>query len=160
MTLLEFEHLVQVNDLNDDSINDLTRNQLWQGLVLRARNPEKFNRSLDCTSEALAENEFLRTIEVGDTSFCERVVLYPQEKIHTATIAEVEQIEAESMTVIEEPEAGYLFVRFSYKRDLLEYDERVDVAEHLKSAYVQVDRDAIALIRMLAETELFDQMIN
>jgi len=34
------------------------------------------------------------------------------------------------------------------------------VAEHLKSAYVQVDRDAIAMIRMLAEAELFDQLIN
>lgn len=160
MALLEFEHLVQVNDPNDDSINDLTRSQLWQGLVLRARNPEKFNRSLDCTSEAVTENEFLRTIEVGDTSFCERVLLYPEDRIHTSTIAEVDQIEAESTTVIEEPEAGFLFVRFCYKRDLLEYDERVDVAEHLKSAYVQVDRDAVALIRMLAETELFDQMIN
>jgi len=158
--LLEFEHIVQVNDLNDDSITDLTRQQLWQGLVLRARSPEKFNRSLACEAEAVTENEFLRTITVGDTQFCERVLLHPEEKIHTSTIAEVAQIEAESVTTIEEPESGFLFVRFSYKRDLEEYDERVDVAEHLKSAYVQVDRDAIAMIRMLAEAELFDQLIN
>lgn len=158
--MLKFEHLVQVNDLNDDSIADITRSQLWQGLVLRARNPEKFNRSLACTSEDLGENEFLRTIDVGETSFCERVLLYPEQKIHTSTVSEVEQIDAESITVIEEPQAGYLFVRFSYRRDLEQQDERVDVAEHLKSAYVQVDRDAIAMIRMLAEAELFDQLIN
>ena len=39
-------------------------------------------------------------------------------------------------------------------------DSQVDVGEHLKSAYVQVDRDAIAMIRMLAESRMFDQAIN
>jgi len=34
------------------------------------------------------------------------------------------------------------------------------VGEHLKAAYVQIDRDAIAMIRMLAESDLFDQTIN
>lgn len=158
--MLEFEHIVQVNDLNDDSITDLSRQQLWQGLVLRARNPEKFNRSLSCETESVDDSEFLRTISVGETRFCERVILYPEDKIHTSTITDIPQIEAESITTIEEPESGFLFVRFRYKRDIDQYDEQVDVAEHLKSAYVQVDRDAIAMIRMLAETSLFDQMIN
>ncbi len=53
-----------------------------------------------------------------------------------------------------------MFVRFIYRRELVDTSEQVDVAEHLKSAYVQVDRDAIALIRMLAESQLFDQPIN
>jgi hypothetical protein len=72
----------------------------------------------------------------------------------------MEQIEAESEARIEEPQAGYLFVRFRYKRELNEDDERVNVEEHLKSAYVQMDRDAIAMIRLLAESELFDQSLN
>ncbi len=158
--MLEFEHIVQVNDLNDNSITNITRQQLWQGLLLRARSPEKFNRSLSCEAEDVNENEFLRTIVVGETRFCERVRLYPEEKIHTSTLAEIAQIEAESVTTIEEPESGSLFVRFAYKRDINDYDDRVDVAEHLKSAYVQVDRDAVAMIRMLAETQLFDQLVN
>lgn len=158
--MLEFEHLVQVNDLNDASIKDLSRSQLWRGLEMRARNPEKFNRSLDCQAKPLGENEFLRTISVGSSTFCERVLLYPEEKICTSTLTDREQIMAESTTSIEEPEDGYLFVRFCYKRDLDESDEQVDVGEHLKSAYVQVDRDAIAMIRMLAESEMLDQSIN
>ena len=158
--MLQFEHLVQVNDLTNTDITALTRNQLWQGLVLRARNPDKFNKSLHCTSEEFDENEFVRTIDTGNSSFCERVVLYPEEKICTRTIAEPKQIHAESTACIEEPEAGYLFVRFSYKRELDGADGQVDVAEHLKSAYVQIDRDAIAMIRLLAQSELFDQSIN
>jgi len=43
---------------------------------------------------------------------------------------------------------------------LKEDDERVNVEEHLKSAYVQMDRDAIAMIRLLAESELFEQPLS
>jgi len=158
--LLEFEHIVQVNEPDNDAITDISRSQLWQGLVLRALNPEKFNRSLDCQSRPVASNEFLRTINVGGTRFCEHVILYPEESIHTSTVPEMEQIEAESEARIEEPQAGYLFVRFRYKRELQEDDERVNVEEHLKSAYVQMDRDAIAMIRLLAESELFEQPLS
>ena len=158
--MLEFEHIVQVNDLNDKSIPILSRNQLWQGLVLRARNPEKFNRSLDCSSKPIAPNEFLRTIKVGDGEFCEHVVLFPEERIHTSTLEDQSQLNAESETSIEEPEAGYLFVRFRYKRDLEEDEANVNVGEHLKSAYVQMDRDAIAMIRMLAQGDFLGQAQN
>jgi hypothetical protein len=34
------------------------------------------------------------------------------------------------------------------------------VGEHLKAAYVRVDRDAIAMIRMLAESRRLGQLIN
>jgi len=158
--LLEFEHLVQVNDLNNVSLTPISREHLWQGLVLRARDPQKFNRSLECTAKPLGENEFLRTIKVGNSQFCEHVVLYPEQKIHTSTTASIDQITAESTTCIEEPESGFLFVRFSYKRELEDSSHEVDVGEHLKSAYVQLDRDAIAMIRMLAESKLFDQAVN
>ncbi|MCH7816102.1 MAG: DUF1857 family protein [Proteobacteria bacterium] len=158
--MLEFEHIVRVNDLADASRTPLTRNQLWQGLVLRARNPDKFNTGLQCKFEERGKNEFLRTIEAGDTSFCERVILYPQEKICTKTIADRQQISAASTALIEEHETGDLFVRFTYKRELDTSDDQVDVGEHLKAAYVQMDRDAIAMIRVLAESELFNQPIN
>ena len=158
--MLEFEHIVQVNALNDANLTPISREALWQGLELRARNPQKFNRSLECIVKPLGHNEFLRTIKVGNSRFCEHVLLYPEQKIHTSTIAEIDQITAQSVTCIEEPESGFLFVRFSYKRELEESNQEVDVGEHLKSAYVQVDRDAIAMIRILAESKLFDQASN
>ena len=158
--MLEFEHLVQVNDPNNANLTPISREELWQGLVLRARNPQKFNRSLECTTKTLGHNEFLRTIKVGNSRFCEHVVLYPVQKIRTSTIAEIDQIIAQSMTCIEEPESGFLFVRFSYERELEESNQEVDIGEHLKSAYVQADRDAIAMIRMLAESKLFEQTSN
>lgn len=157
--MLEFEHIIQVNDPNSGGIPSLTRTQLWEGLVLRARRPDKFNNSLKVTIEEIAESEFERIIDVGEFKFHERVLLNPDESIHTQTMEEYEQIEAQSTTQIEEPEEGFLFVRFNYRREL-EEDDTVNVGEHLKSAYLQTDRDAIAMIRMLAESGLFGQSIN
>ncbi len=158
--MLKFEHIVQVNDLNNDSIVAISREQLWQGLLLRARCPDKFNHGLRCQSEQPVDNQFMRVIEAGDSKFCEKVILTPQQSIHTRTLSEIDQLQAESTTRIEEPQAGFLFVRFSYRRELPESSGQVDVAEHLKSAYVQLDRDAVAMIRMLAESRLFDEAIN
>ena len=84
----------------------LTRSQLWQGLVLRARSPDKFVPGLQCAAEKISGNEFMRTIKAGQSSFRESVILYPDEKICTRTVAGPTQISAESITHIEEPEAG------------------------------------------------------
>jgi len=35
-----FEHIVQINDLTKPEIPILTRFQVWEGLVLRARRPD------------------------------------------------------------------------------------------------------------------------
>lgn len=157
--MLEFEHIIQVNDPTNDDILPLSRSQLWEGLILRARCPDKFNDSLRVQIEDLAEDEFERILDVGEVKFHERVLLYPGEKIHTRTMEEYEQVYASSVTQLEEPEEGFLFVRFSYRREV-EEDGSVDVGEHLKSAYLQTDQDAIAMIRTLAESGLFGQSIN
>lgn len=151
--MLKFEHIIQVNDPDSD-IPLLTRTQLWEGLVLRARRPDKFNNSLKVTIDEFSEEEFERIIDVGGDRFYERVRLYPDHSIHTQTMEEYEQIDAESITELEEPEEGYLFVRFRYRREV-EDAESVNIAEHLKSAYLQTDRDAIALIRTLADSGVF-----
>ena len=158
--MLEFEHIIQVNDLTDSSISPLSRAQLWEGLMLRARRPDKFVPNLTVHTEDLASDEFERTIIAGESRFLEQVVVHPDGRIHTKTVDEIEQISAESITQIEEPEEGYLFVRFIYKRELEIENDGIDVGEHLKSAYLETDRDAIAMIRELAESGLFGESIN
>ena len=87
-------------------------------------------------------------------------MLTPEVKIHTETTGDSQQISAESTAEIEEPELNSLFVRFTYKRELGDNNSEINIGEHLKSAYVQIDQDAIAMIRVLAESNLFDQAIN
>lgn len=158
--MLDFQHIIQVNDLEDKNVLIITRSQLWQGLVLRARHPEKFNVALQCESSNHEENQFVRRISAGEASFQESVVMTPELKIETSTSPEIEQIFAESCALIEEAEPNSLFVRFSYRRDLDARENEVQIAENIKSAYVQLDRDAIAMIRMLAQSESLNTLVN
>ncbi|MBT8145716.1 MAG: DUF1857 family protein [Gammaproteobacteria bacterium] len=125
-------------------------------MLLRARDPGKFNSALTCRLEEEDSNGFIRYIQAGDTEFRERVTLTHQEKIATITSGPDQPIHAESVTLIEEPAAGYLFVRFVYRRDMEDTAEGAMIGEHLKSAYLHTDIDAIALIRMLADDELLN----
>jgi hypothetical protein len=155
--LLEFEHIVQINDPEDSAIKPLSREQLWEGLVMRAREPGRFNSALTCHVDRLTHAGFIRCIQAGDMHFREEVTLTPREKIETVTTGTNQPIHAESVTSIEEPAHGYLFVRFIYRRDLEDSREGQMIGEHLKSAYLHTDIDAIALIRMLAEDKLLNQ---
>lgn len=154
--MLEFEHIVQINDPGNSHIKPLTRRQLWQGLLQRARDPGKFNSALSCRIDKVTDDSFVRYIQAGDTEFREEVTLTHLERIETVTSGEDQPIHAQSITSIEEPDAGCLFVRFIYRRDLEDTHEGVLIGEHLKSAYMQIDIDAISLIRMLAEDDLLD----
>ncbi|MCB1669906.1 MAG: AtaL-like protein [Gammaproteobacteria bacterium] len=152
--MLKFEHIVQINDPDDANIKPLTRAELWEGLLLRARDPGKFNAALSCRLGDENHDGFVRYIQAGETEFRERVTLTFQERIETVISGSDQPLHAESETIIEEPAEGYLFVRFIYRRDLEDSPEGEMVGEHLKSAYFHTDIDAIALIRMLAEDEL------
>jgi len=138
----------------------MSRKQLWDGLLLRAKDPGKFNNALSCRIEEATEDSFVRYIKAGDSEFREQVSLTAQEKIETVTAGDDQSVYAESIASIEEPANGYLFVRFIYRRDLEDSKEGALIGEHLKSAYVQVDIDAIALIRMLADDKLLAMKAN
>ena len=158
--MLEFQHIVQVNDPSDNNAIVITRTQLWQGLLLRARNPEKFNPALQCKSSETGTNQFVRKISAGDTQFIEQVILHPETKVLTNTLPGTDGIFAESSALIEEPEPDALFVRFAYRREIDMGTDNLNVAEYLKAAYVQLDREAIALIRMLAQSENNNATVN
>ncbi len=158
--MLEFEHIVQINDPEDAAIKPMSRSQLWEGLLLRARDPGRFNAGLSCRVVNENDSGFVRYIQAGDTEFREQVTLTHQERIETVVTGSDQPLHAQSVTSIEEPAEGYLFVRFFYQRDLENGAEGHMVGEHLKSAYFQTDIDAIALIRMLVEDELLTQKPN
>jgi hypothetical protein len=150
--VLEFEHLIQINDPKQLHIPLLSREDLWAGLLLRAKYPGEFNPVISSRLEAVTDTSFIRYIAVADAELRDEVTLLPMEEISTR-IAGIDGarplFQAESLTRIEEPEPGYLFVRFSYLQDSANEPGGMDVDEYLKSAYVVNDRDAIAAIRQM-----------
>ena len=154
--MLEFEHIVQINDPEDGNLKPLTRAQVWEGLLLRARDPGRFNSALSCRLVDEYGKGFIRCVQAGNTEFREQVTLTHQESIATVTTGSDQPFHAESVTTIEEPATGYLFVRFFYRREIEDSAEGQLIGEHLKSAYLHMDVDAIALIRMLVEDRLLN----
>lgn len=148
-SLLRFEHLIQINDPADSRVPLISRDALWQGLVYRARYPDHFNPALESVLQPLSDTRFVRVLSAGEMKLRDEVTLVPDLEIHTLIDGRSQAIHAESTTRIEEPEPGFLFVRFSYCRDSISNQGGLDADEFLKSAYLQNDREAITMIRQM-----------
>lgn len=148
--MLEFAHIIQINDPEQPQIPPMTRQQLWDGLVFRSKYPEHFNPTISSTIEEYTDDGFIRRLTFGAGHLHDRVILVDQEEIRTTPVDEQQTLFAQSTTRIEEPVPGYLFVRFSYRRDAPPASDGIDVAEYLKAAYVENDREAVSLLRKFA----------
>ena len=147
--MLEFEHLIQINDPHQPQIPPLSRAQLWAGLLLRARHPGEFNDAIESRLEEVDATHFIRYLQIGAEELRDDVHLLEETEIVTRITHEGSLLHAESRTRIEEPEPGFLFVRFTYRRDSANVEGQLNVDEYLKSAYLLNDRDAIAQIRQM-----------
>lgn len=148
--MLEFQHIIQINDPEALQIPTMSRQQLWDGLVFRSKYPEYFNPALSSTIEHYTDDGFVRTLSFGQGHLRDRVILVDKEQIRTTPTDERQALFAQSITQIEEPVPGCLFVRFLYRRDAPPASDGIDVAEYLKVAYVENDREAVSLLRKFA----------
>lgn len=150
--MLEFEHLIQINDPQQPHIPPVGREELWAALVQRAKYPGQFNPAIQSRLEDVCHSSFVRIILVQGTELRDEVELQAPVEIRTRICAAPgssgqQALQAESITRIEEPEPGYLNVRFIYRRDSANRPGELDVDEYLKSAYIVNDREAISMIR-------------
>jgi hypothetical protein len=160
---MKFEHLIEINDPLNPLIDELSIEQLWRGLVLRAESPKLFVPHLDeCHIEARTEKSFSRRLRYGDLVIKDRVVLEPMHRVRYEVAAQ-QDISASTLTMtIETPEPGMLWVRFEYDDG---HDAATDEAnamydEFRKSAYQASDIDTIGVLRDLAEQGRLNSMLN
>jgi len=156
---MRFEHLVQINDPLMPLLTELTRDQLWRGLVLRAEDPTQFIGGLDrATIEARRELggviELERTLDYGSFQVRDRVRLFPQQRSEIHTEAGVTWPASRMTITIEEPAPDALFLRFVYEAASEVVGEggldEVTVALR-QQAYEGADLDTVVRIRALAE---------
>jgi hypothetical protein len=155
---MRFEHLVQINDRLQPLLTEVSRAQLWRGLVRRAEQPTEFVLGLaGATIEMRRDDgsalQLTRTLDFGSFKVRDRVRLTAE----TASVTEVEAgagYPASRLTVrIEEPSPGDLFLRFVYESAENEDAGAVDaVARALREqAYRSADIDTVWRIRELVE---------
>lgn len=154
---MAFEHIVQINDLTKPELPVLTRFQIWEGLVLRARRPDKFLIGVDDYEILEQEPAYLkRCLQLPGLQVIDEVRFFPEARIEYRTQPTGTVAAATLVMDIEEPEPQSIFVRFRYhsasiekKGDSMPYDQ------FLHQAYVATDIETVQIIRELAGTGVF-----
>lgn len=143
-----------MNDLGNPAVADLTREELWFGLLYRAEDPVVFLPGLDaCAILSRGERELVRELSFGPTLVRDRVTFEPLEWMCFEIEPSIRHAGGSLTIRIEEPEPRALFLRFHYRTTLAEgsVSDGIAVAEYVKSAYEDSDIETVRLIRRIAE---------
>ena len=157
--LMKFEHLIEINNPVNPLIPPLSAEQLWQGLILRAKSPKLFVPHLDeCHVLETSKNTVSRVSHYGNLVVRDTVTFAPQRHVHYLVHPQGEIPASSLKMTIESPQNDTLFVRFVYED---EKSVAVDAADAMydefrKSAYLEADIDTIRTIRELALEGRFD----
>jgi hypothetical protein len=147
---MNFEHLIEINAPGNMLVEPLSRNQLWQGLVLRAETPELSVIGLDACVMLERRIDYLRReLRFGRLRIHDEVFFTPMQEVRYEVMAGADFPASRLIMRIEEPSPEHLFVRFLYSR--VEEDLEEMVSDHLKQAYIKTDTDTVAVIRELAK---------
>ncbi|RKP50571.1 SRPBCC family protein [Trinickia fusca] len=147
---MNFEHLIQVNDPLNPLVESITRQQLWEGLVLRAEQPQLFVIGLDsCTILSRTDLTLERELHYGAATVRDRVTLTPNESVRYDILATEAHVGGSLTMTIEQPDALQLFLRFEYNTTLpaADTEDARQTNEIVKSAYREADIDTVRLIR-------------
>ncbi|ADG15109.1 hypothetical protein QF000_006627 [Paraburkholderia atlantica] len=153
---MNFEHLIQINDPLNPLVESMTREQLWEGLVLRAEQPQLFVMGLDsCTILSRDGNVLERELHYGQATVRDRVTLQESDSVRYDILPTAEHVGGSLTMTIEQPDELQLFLRFEYATTLpvsTTDQDAVRTQEIVKSAYRENDIDTVRLIRQYVAT--------
>jgi Domain of unknown function (DUF1857) len=154
---LNFEHLIQINDPLNPFVESMTREQLWEGLVLRAEQPQLFVLGLDSCKILSREGDVMeRELHYGQAVVRDRVTLTVGTSVRYDILPTADYVGGSLTMEIEQPDELQLFLRFTYSTTLPVADDANASAdahqtqEIVKSAYREADIDTVRLIRQYA----------
>lgn len=153
---MKFEHIVQINDPGNPLIPNLTRDQLWLGLMARAEDATLFLPGLEaCHILERGDCRLERRLDFGKAAI-DDVVTWVRFEWICFEVKRTDTHAGGTLTItIEEPEEQHLFLRFAYATTLGEVagDEDAAYAEFVKSAYHESDIETVRVIRTLLAGE-------
>ena len=150
---MKFEHLIEVNDLANPLLTQLSREELWFGLLCRAEDARAFLPGLEaCNIVERGDSHLVRDLHFGHAVIRDRVTFAPLRWIRFESEANDQHAGGSLTITIEEPDPGAFFLRFAYHTSLPEGGEDARYAEFVRSAYHQSDVDTVRVIRMIAES--------
>lgn len=155
-SVMKFEHLVEINDPGNPFVPNISRDQLWQGLMFRAEDATHFLPGLEaCIILERGESMLQRRLDFGRAAIEDRVTWSKFEWMCFEVAPTGEHAGGTLTITIEEPEDEHFFLRFAYVTTLGETpgDEDAAYAEFVKSAYHESDIETVRVIRTLLAGE-------
>jgi hypothetical protein len=160
---MKFEHLIEINDLNNPLVPRMTREQLWNGLVLRAEFPRLFITYLDsCVITSRDLDSLTRTMQFGDLKIHDHVYFSFLDYVHYRVHQQGEIPESSMRMTIEEPAPSALFVRFFYDDGHTEQEdmENATYNDFRRSAYVEADIDTVKVLREMLDIGRLNHLLT
>lgn len=150
---MQFEHLIAITDPGNPLVVPLTREQIWSGLLQRVENPLPFLPGLEsCTILERTSEGLLRELDFGPATLRDHVTMVEAQWVRFDIVPSATSAGGSLTINIEEPQPGFLFLRFAYRTALASDPEERAYVEYIKSAYHQSDVDCVRIIRTLAAT--------
>jgi hypothetical protein len=148
---VRYEHLVQINDLEQPDIPLLERSQLWFGLLARAERPAIFDPGIDAMQVLeRRENSLRRLLTRGASTTLETIRLSPEEWIEIRVGDGTDFAGSVLRIAIEEPAPQALFLRFLYELQGLTVPVDEGEQRALRQAYYFANLELVRQIRTIA----------
>ena len=150
-------HVTNAVPVNTPGEPELTRSDVWAGLVMKADNALPFVPAMTYCEvlERRGENEFDREIEFRGQRFTERITLEPESRVTFTRIAG--EVLGTIANEIEEDSAGELSLRFTFALVLKGVapgsKEEAEYAEGMKGDYLKAVEATLGAIRRVARGE-------
>jgi len=160
---MKFEHLIEINDLNNPLVPRMTREQLWNGLVLRAEFPKLFIGYMDsCVINSRDLDSLTRTLQFGDLKIHDNVQFEFLNFVHYQVPKQGDIPESCMRMTIEEPVISALFIRFSYDDGHGEVEDKENAIynEYRRSAYVEADIDTVKILREMHDIGRLNHLLT
>jgi hypothetical protein len=150
--MIELSHSVPVNDRSDPDAPMLTRDDVWEGLVMKAENALPFVPKMErCEVVEQRENFILRDIRFGGDDLREAVTLTPKEKVEFRRV-EGRVLGVITNEILEEPD-GDLRLKFSFALEVGGVEpgspEEREYEENMRDAYIGAVGATMGAIRKM-----------
>src|SRR3989338_1391195 len=154
---MRFEHLIEVNGPAESLqlvAPTFTREQLWQGLLLRVQEPQRFPMGpASCTWRGTDPGVYARTVVFGPLILNDVVVTQPHAELVFTPEAHGDPSPIRLSIRIEEPQPGQMLLRFLYEALAEQSDEERYYNDYRHNAWLHNDRDMVRTLRQWLSDE-------
>jgi hypothetical protein len=148
---MRFEHLIEINAAPSAMgvvVPPFTPEQLWQGLVLKVREPQRFPMGPErCTLQEEADGLWRREQVFGPHTLVDHVRLTPPRELQFTPEAHGDTTPIRLTITVESPQPAQLVLRYVYEAMGAQSAEESYFNDYRHSAWLAHDRDTVRTLR-------------